>query len=299
MSEFTAIELEKLPSPLIVEALDYEQIFQLILAEFRSRHPDYSSIVESDPAYKLLEVAAYREMLLRQRVNDAARGVMLAYATGADLDNLAALLGVERLVLDAGDPNAIPQPIPPTYESDSRLRIRTQLALESFTTAGSVGSYIYHALTASGDVKDVDVFSPRPGEVVLTVLSALSDGSPTTLLMNTVYEACNEERVRPLTDFVSVAEPEIIEYPVIATLYFYQGPDSEVVKAEAEKALQAYVTDHHRLGHNITLSGIYAALHQPGVQRVDLSTPADNIEIDHNQAAFCTGISVSNGGVDE
>lgn len=36
--------------------------------------------IESDPLNKLLEVCVYREMILRQRVNDAAKGVMIAYA---------------------------------------------------------------------------------------------------------------------------------------------------------------------------------------------------------------------------
>ena len=42
---------------------------------------------------------AYRELLIRQRVNDAARGVMLATASGTDLDNLAANFNVERLLI--------------------------------------------------------------------------------------------------------------------------------------------------------------------------------------------------------
>ncbi len=48
-------------------------------------------IVESDPAYKILEVAAYRELLLRQRVNDASKLYYWPNAKGSDLDHLAAL----------------------------------------------------------------------------------------------------------------------------------------------------------------------------------------------------------------
>ena len=46
----------------------------------------------------LLEVCAYRELLLRNRlVMEAAKHTMLAYATESDLENLAASLGVENL----------------------------------------------------------------------------------------------------------------------------------------------------------------------------------------------------------
>ena len=48
----------------------------------------FTALVESDPAWTILEVAAYRELLLRQRINDASRAVMLAFATGADLEHL-------------------------------------------------------------------------------------------------------------------------------------------------------------------------------------------------------------------
>ncbi len=38
------------------------------------------------------EENAYREVIWRQRVNEAARAVMLAYATGADLDQIGGKL---------------------------------------------------------------------------------------------------------------------------------------------------------------------------------------------------------------
>jgi phage-related baseplate assembly protein len=49
----------------------------------------------------------------------------------------------------------------------------------------------------------------------------------------------------------------------------------------------------------VTLSGLFAALHQPGVQRVDLTSPAASLTIGSAQASWCTGITLTNGGVDE
>jgi len=125
MSTPPPINLSDLPPPEVVEELDYEAIRQAMIDDFRSRDPEFDAVLESDPAIKVLEAAAYREMLVRQRVNDAARQNMVATATGADLDNLAALLGVERQ----------------EGEGDDRFRKRVVLSWERITTAGSVGSY--------------------------------------------------------------------------------------------------------------------------------------------------------------
>ncbi|WP_353571124.1 baseplate J/gp47 family protein [Candidatus Albibeggiatoa sp. nov. BB20] len=283
MTAFANIELEKLPFPDVVETLDIEQLVAQAIAEFRNLAPDYQAIVESDPAYKLLEQYQYRELLLRQRINDASKAVMLAYAKDNDLDNLAANIGVIRL----------------ENETDERLRTRTVAALEAISTCGATGSYVYWSLTASNDVKDVDVFSPEPSVVEVTILSAEHDGTPSTELLQIVNAQLGAEDKRPLTDQVLIKSPDIIEYEIDATLYFYNGPDPAVVKAESLKSITEYVQKNHLLGHDIALSGIYAALHGAGIQRIELHQPIETIVVDGQQAAFCRGIRVVSGSVDE
>jgi len=152
----TSIDLSQLSAPDVVDELSFTVIRDAMLADLAVRDPNLSNLPTSDPSYKVLEVAAYRELLLRQRVNDASVAVMLAYATGSDLDNLGALpwMNTPRLVVDPGDENAIP-PIEPTYETNDDYRARLQLALEGFSTAGPEGAYLFHAKSASGLVKDV------------------------------------------------------------------------------------------------------------------------------------------------
>lgn len=295
---FTSVDLSQLAAPDVVEALDFETILAAMLADLQARDDTFTALVESDPAYKILEVAAYRELLVRQRVNDAARAVMLAYARGADLENLGALFGVTRLVLDEGDATAVPT-IPPTYESDADYRRRIQLSLEGFSTAGPEGAYVFHALGADADVLDASATSPDPGEVVVTVLSRTGDGTAPTELLDAVDAAVSAEDVRPLTDHVTVQSATIVDYTVEATLYFYAGPDRTVVLAAAQANLEKYVEAQHRLGLDVTLSGIYAALHQPGVQRVDLASPTANITVDAQSASYCTNITLTDGGLDE
>lgn len=293
---YTAVDLSRLPAPDVVEPLDFESIFGAMLAKLRDLDDSFTALVESDPAYKVLQVAAYRELLIRQRVNDAAKAVMLAYAQKADLDHLGALLGVGRLQLAPGDPD---RGIPPTMESDTDYRRRITLAPEGFSVAGPEGAYIYHALSASPQVLDASATSPEPAHVVVTVLSRDGDGAASADLCAAVATAVNADNVRPMTDEVTVQSAGIVPYQVKGTIFTFAGPDSAVVLAESRKRLDAYVAEAHRIGRDITMSGLYAALHCDGIQRVTLTSPAGDIAIDRTQAAFCTAIKLHYGGVDE
>ncbi|MDO5606695.1 MAG: baseplate J/gp47 family protein, partial [Paracoccus sp. (in: a-proteobacteria)] len=247
--------------------------------------------LESEPLTKLLEVCAYREMVIRARINDAARAVMLATATGADLDNLAALLGVERLMLAAGDAQARP-PIPPVYESDDDMRLRAQLALEGFSVAGPRGAYEYHARSASADVADVAVDSPEPGKVRVTVMARTGDGAADATLLDEVRAALNDERVRPLCDTVSVRSASVTSYTIQAALSIAPGPDAGVVLERARAAAAAYAENTRRIGTAVTISGLHAALHGPGVQRVALTRPTAEVDPGPGGVAHCTNITV-------
>ncbi len=294
----SAIDLSLLKAPDVISELDFGTILQELKDDLLSRDPQWDATVESDPVFKLLEVSAYREMILRQRVNEAAKAVMLAFAAGTDLDHLAALQNVDRLEIAPGDQNAIP-PVAPTYEADERLRYRVQLAPEGQSVAGPSGSYQFHAISADAKVKDVGVDSPIPGDVLVTVLATEDDGTPSQAVLDAVTAAISAEDVRPLNDIVIVQSAGIINYGVTANLYLYDGPDSAVVLQAAQDAVEQFANDHHRLGHDITISGLYAALHRAGVQRVELTEPLADISIDRTQAAYCINISLEYGGVDE
>ncbi|MFD2177746.1 baseplate assembly protein [Veronia pacifica] len=222
-------------------------------------------------------MAAYRELLLRQRVNEAARSVMLAFSSRGDLDQLAALFNVVRR----------------DGESDESLRMRLPLSLEGLSTAGPRGAYHYHALSASSEVKDVSVISPRPGEVEVTVLSHQGRGEANASLLSEVRAALSDEDVRPLTDKVTVKGANVIAYKVVATLICFADPDRKVVNDAAQKAVQQYVAESHQLGRAVTRSGLIASLHQPGVMNVLLSSPAADINTASHEAAWCTDITLA------
>ncbi|MEI7336866.1 baseplate assembly protein [Pectobacterium carotovorum] len=299
------IDLSQLPAPAVVEELDYKAIYTERKAMLLSLYPEdqraavaRTLALESDPLVKLLQENAYRELIWRQRVNEAARAVMVAYAQGDDLDQLGANFSVARLVITPADDSTLP-PTPALMESDSDFRLRIQQSFEGLSVAGSVGAYQYHGRSADGRVADVSVISPSPASVTVSVLSREGDGSASPELVAIVATALNGEDVRPVADRVTVQSAAIVPYEIDATLYLYRSPEAEPVRAAAEQRLKAYISAQHRLGRDIRRSAIYAALHVEGVQRVELTTPAADIVLTAAQASYCSGYRLGVGGADE
>jgi phage-related baseplate assembly protein len=294
----SGVDLSRLPPPAIVEALTFETILADLIARVQEVMPAFDATVDSDPAVKILQLWAYRELLLRQMVDDAGRQLLTAYATGANLDHLASLVGVERLELDPGDEE---QGIAPTMESDDDLRQRIVLAAESFSCAGPELAYIFHAKSAHPDVLDASATSPEPGEVLVSLLSRTGDGTAPQATIDAVAAVLTPvtgNRIRPMGDVVTVASAEIVEFAVVATIYTFAGPDRTIVLEAARAKLDAFLAENRRLGRNVNDSSIKAALTVAGVQRVVLPGWADII-CDPTQAAWCTDIDITHGGYDD
>ena len=299
------IDLSQLPAPNVVEPLDYETLFAERKATLISLYPaDQQEAIartlalESEPIVKLLQENAYREVLLRQRVNDAAKAVMLAHATGEDLDQLGANFNTPRLVIAPADDSTIP-PTPAAMEADEDYRLRLQDAFEGMSTAGSAGSYRYHARSADGRVADVTAISPSPANVTVTVLSRDGDGTASAELLQVVRDALNDEDVRPVADRVIVQSAKIAPYVIEAVLYLYSGPEVAPILDTANKRLRAYVQNMRRLGRSIRRSSMNAALTVEGVEHVEIIKPAADIVLDKTQAGYCTGVNITPGRADD
>jgi phage-related baseplate assembly protein len=293
----TAVNLSGLPMPAVVEMLSIEQIIADAKAELIVFEPALAPYLqlESDPLVKLVQVFAMREYAMRQRVNDASRANMLAYAVGSDLDHRGADWGLARLVLIPANPQTGAAAV---MESDDDFRERILLAPEALSVAGPQGAYRSLARNASGDVLDASCTSPSPGQVVVTVLARSNGGVPDASLLALVDAAVSADDKRPLTDHVVVAPAQVLTYAVEAQITTFPGPDAEVVRSEAVARLQRYVEDSFRLGRDVTLAKIYAALGGEGVQDVHLLAPTANIVTTELQAARCTAVQVAHTGTD-
>lgn len=302
----TAVDLSKLPFPRVIEPLSFDQLVQerkdALIAAVEAEDPDAAAVLRvtlqlpSEPLVKMIQIEAARELLVRQRVNDAAKVRFLAYATGADLDHavLDMGMGLQRLVLVPATPTQVA-----VMEGDEALRRRALLAPEGYSVAGPEGAYVFHALSASGDVLDASATMPSPGQVLVTVLSRAPGGVPSPQLLALVEARVSAETTRPLTDHVLVAAAEIVTFAVEAQVHTFAGPDADVVLQQARSRLDLYLADSFRLGRDVTRSGVIAALSAEGVQDVELLSPSTNITVSRTQAALCLGVDVVHAGLGE
>jgi phage-related baseplate assembly protein len=314
VSSTSALDLSRLAPPEVVEQLSYEEIRGAIVDQLVAELPAFDATVASDPAVKVLEVVAYREMLVRQQFNERARQVMLAYATGSNLDQLGALLDVGRL-----------------GEGDEAYRARIQLAPEAFSVAGPASAYRFHALSAAPTIADASVAAPRPddiravvmgclaaqgagadlvaameaaldamvwpGTVIISLLSSLGDGSASAAEIEAVEMAvADNEDVRPLTDWPQVVSASIVPYEIDIDLTIYTGPDETVVLSAAQQAVEAYRAGARKLGRSITRAGLFGAAMVSGVHNAVINQPATDVPITRQQVGACLGVAVRIAG---
>ena len=277
----TLNDLASLTAPAVIEPLSFETIFSELQTEFQSRYPDYSALLASDPAVKLLEVAAYREVLLRNRVNAAAKASLLAFATDSDLDHLAAFYGVTRL----------------TDETDEALRLRTRQRIIGFANAGGAAHYRYWALSASPDVADVEVDSPEPGRVRISVLAKGEADTVPDAVLDAVRAVVLRDDIRVLTDTVEVVPAELIPVTVTARVWLY--PDTPMVAFDAIGArFKEALAAHSGLGWDLTPSWVIGELQRPGVHKVELLVPTTDIRANANQAVRLIHLNLEFAGRD-
>jgi phage-related baseplate assembly protein len=177
-------------------------------------------------------------------------------------------------------------------ETDERFRQRIKLAPNQFSTAGSIGSYKFHALSADPSIIDVAVVSPAP--IRVDVYPLTTTGLPSLELLAKVATAISDERVRPLTDDARVEIPEPVSYNIAANVTLLSTADSQTMDNLLQAAGEAFAAAKRlRLGLDIVRSQIIAALSLEGVYKVDLLEPAEDILLVDFQWANAASVVVN------
>jgi phage-related baseplate assembly protein len=301
MTTSSLIDLSSLPVPDALEVLDYETILAARKARMISLWPanEQAEIaatleLESEPLTRLLQENSYSELVLRQRINDAVRAVMLAFAKGGDLDQRAALFNLKRLVITPADAE---NNIAEVDEGDEALRERIQLAPQGFSVAGPAAAYVSKARAADARVLDAKSSRPIPGDVLVTVLSREGDGTAGRDLLDAVEAALSAEDQRPLNDTVSAGSAEIIRYRIHAKGYTRSAVGADVLIAQAQANTQAYADKVHRLGVGVAESAIKGVCQAAGLSKTELIEPAGDIAIADTQASYCVEVLIEYGGI--
>lgn len=276
-----SIDLSKLPAPSVIEELSFDSLVDAHKQELLQRQPGLANVINlaSEPIVKQLEVFAYREMLLRQRINQAARSNLLAYATGSDLDHKGAFYDLARLA----------------DEADDRYRQRIQYRIASLAGNGTAEQYKLIAMTASSNVRDSNVYLFAPGVVGLILW--LFDPSQKASTESLVTAAMNEPNAKPVGISVVITTAKVKTFDLTATVY--REPAAPVdLSAQVRSIFIDRLGIYAKLGKSIPLSWITSVLHQPYISRVKfIESQPDIIQIAFDEYAMPGQINIIDGGV--
>ncbi len=152
---------------------------------------------------------------------------------------------------------------------------------DAYSTAGPMGAYIYWAKSVSTEIADVKAICPiRYGELqagCVEIYALMNDGTiATDTIKDLILTACNDDKVRPLTDLVSVEDPVMVQYDIALTYYISSDTTTAAseIQAQVEAAVDAYVAwQCARLGRDINPSKLVSLLMDTGIKRVEVTSP--------------------------
>ena len=310
-SRFPVIRPELLQRTQVLETISADLIIEDRMGRFKLRWSEEdppnaaqydTGHLEFDPIKIVTENAVFFETLLRDRVNQAARAVMLAYAFGSNLDAIASRY-----------PGGVPRM---EGETDDHYRRRIWLSPNILGPHGTTESYAFYALTALGDniVRDAAAFTTRgTGVVTIPVLldkpwpkmseqqilaeitrqykTGLTD--PLRVSFNTeatggsvipssdqilqIYKYIIADTRKGLTDEIVIARPKVQSLRYQIDVKTFPGYDTPSVLTNVVTNLMNLIEQQRWLGYDHTILAIDGALSNAGgvYNRIIHSPPGD------------------------
>lgn len=282
------VHLPSLPRPDVVQPLDFERVLADIKTDLIRRYPQSAAVLdlESEPLVKLMQAFAWREMLYRARVNDAARAHLLAFATGGDLDHLGSYYNLARM----------------GGEDDGRYRTRLQLRIAALAGQGTREHYELKAMTASAAVKAARAWQPAVGQVqVLLWLhpEQAQDADQAEGVRQAVERALNADDARMLGIWLRVALARARPIHITASLTRERSAPPGLL-GEIEANMRRVFAASATLGQQVARSYITTLLHVAGIAAVrytDSDAPAEVTTLKHDEYPQLGRITLTDAGV--
>lgn len=190
-------------------------------------------------------------------------------------------------------------------EGDERYRERVRLAPAKLSTAGPQASYIYHAMSASPLITDVNAINDHEaGTVELIIMTA--DGDPSGDVIKAVEAACNSESVRPLNDKLIVSGPERVSYDV--EIKYYTTADTEQAAVASIEGAGGALDQFNewqqlKIGRDINPDKLRALCLAPssgtGAIRIEITAPTFTKLTEKQLAKFSGSLNVSHEVTEE
>jgi phage-related baseplate assembly protein len=315
---FSVLDPKTLGLMEVLEVIDTEAILSDRMLRFKQlwalRDPPAGAQydvdnLEFDPIKINQELNTLLELLLRDRVNQAARATTTVYAIGEDLRAIASRYpgGVPKL---AG-------------EDDEHYRRRIWLSPNPLSPHGVAESYEFWALTAAdGLMRDATTIKVRPSladdpVIVITCIkdapqltaaalaknwesyTALLAGAnqvPTTEELLEVRRYIIDEKRVGSTDVISIRSPLVREVTYRLAAWLYPGADKISVMTALRNNIAALVEEQRWLGYDHTLMKINSAAAQIGVHHVDILEPVASVNVEPTQFVRVLGIEIVYAG---
>lgn len=293
------INLAELPFPPVVEALSFEQVlaqartkfvefWEALRLEYPSLPPYSVDMLDSDPAIIVLQAFAFREVIARARVNDAAKALMLATAVGDDLQHFAADFGLVRAQVRPATEDA-----PAVMETEESLRERRRLAPDGYAAGGPGEAYEFHARTVAPELKGALAVKGEGNRVDLVLLGLDGDGAVSSEIIARVHQRLSPRNLRPLTDALYVRSAAIIHQKIRVRGALASGPDRELIRTRTIAGIQKYASERHGIGRPLFVDGIIAGGRKDGGwETLAVLEPAADVDPGRYGAIFVPSIEV-------
>lgn len=266
-------ELASLPKPHVVEELDVETILarkKATLQGIYDREGLPLTVLNTayEPTTIQLETSSEDELNLRQRINDVARARLLAFATGADLDHLAAFYEVLRM----------------EGEDDQRLKLRVILAIQGRSTGGTEERYRYFALTADIRVADAIVYTVGRSPIIhVAIFSTDPTGQANAALISIVDAALQHRKVRMANDTIVVGTAIRTIVNIEADVWLLPSADLTTLQA-MESSLRTAWGVAQALGRDFVLTWWVSKLMLDSVHKLEPVQPLGDIVVPPEEA---------------
>lgn len=333
-SRYPVIRPELLQRPSVLETIAADEMIENRMARFKTRWAEEDppnaaqydvGQLEFDPIKIVTENAAYFETTVRDRVNQAARAVMLAFSYGSNIDAIASRY-----------PGGVPRM---EGESDDHYRRRIWLSPNILSPHGTTESYAFWALTALGSnvVRDAAAFTTRgTGVVTIPVLldrpwpmmseqqimaeiqrqyrTGLIDplrisfeteptgGSviPSPGQILAIYKYIIADTRKGLTDEIVVARPKVQHLRYQIEIKTFPGYDTAGVLTNVVFNLMKLIEQQRWLGYDHTVLAIDGALSSAGgVYNRTIHSPAGDALVGNDGFVQVDGIDIAWTGVGE
>lgn len=162
------------------------------------------------------------------------------------------------------------------------------------------------ALAGSSTIS-ATITAEKAGHVYIYAL--MDDGTMATeTIKELIYEACNDEEVRPLTDYVEVRDPGSQNYNIDLTYYIQSGVgvNASNIETAVNNAVAEYVDwQSEKLGRDLNPSYLtWLIMQQDGVKRVVVRSPvftelSDGTNGTDPEVAVLGTTTIVNGGYED